>query len=568
MSYSKYPQSIDDSSTLPLSTDNVTPVKSEVVNRLQNAVIAVETELGTNPSGTYGTVTSRLQAISQAVGIGAQPSASFIRWDPSKPSSGLTFQTWAEVIATIPNSPGGFDCLIDTSSGTPAIIPSGTYDTQGLITLRPYRDGTTIGVGSYPAVTVQFAQGALVKNLRAVDGSIELSRTGTNVILSWDLVNPGNTSPIFRIENGATLIDSGLGPGPMISVPNNQLLAIFASGYITNFISGGGPVINLGTNSILLMICTDGVTLSNNWITSTDSTAQILYEIDGKTHLPTTSGFTGTISYQEIFRPYWSTANRPGSKVGVIGYNTDNNIIEFNTGSAWKSLITTAGDIGGTGPSPTITGLQNIPISASPPSIGNVLEYNGTYWIPGVGFTAGGDLSGSSTSQTVISLQSKSVATTAPTANQNLAWNSSTSKWTPTDRLAPIKLIFPGVAGLQQTTNTTPTEIGASLFDPTSIYSGSAYTIAIKIIAELEVNTAGESAVLVLYDITNGVTISTLTGTTTTPAVYSQVLTVSSAGTNTIANSSALYGWRLSRSGATSSDPVTCKMAHFEVKYS
>lgn len=135
-------------------------------------------------------------------------------------------------------------------------------------------------------------------------------------------------------------------------------------------------------------------------------------------------------------------------------------------------------------------------------------------------------------------------------------------------RLTPLKTIFSGVAGLQQTTNTGATEIGTMLFDPSSIYSGNAYTRVIKAIVELEVNTGGETATLVLYDITNGATIHTFTSTSTTPFTASVTLTVSSPGADTIANSSALYGWRLSRSGATASDPVTCKMAYLEVTYS
>jgi len=131
-------------------------------------------------------------------------------------------------------------------------------------------------------------------------------------------------------------------------------------------------------------------------------------------------------------------------------------------------------------------------------------------------------------------------------------------------RLAPTKIIFPGVSGLQQTTNTGATEIGTTLFDPSAIYLGNAYTRTIKAIAELEVNTGGESAVLELYNITDGLTVTTLTGTTTTAATYSTTLTVP---TN-LPNSSKLYGWRLHRSGATVSDPVTCKMAYLEVTYS
>lgn len=63
MSFSKYPNNLDDTSSLPVSVDLVTEVKAEVVNRLRDSVIATQTELGLVPSGTFGTVRARLDAI-------------------------------------------------------------------------------------------------------------------------------------------------------------------------------------------------------------------------------------------------------------------------------------------------------------------------------------------------------------------------------------------------------------------------------------------------------------------------------------------------------------------------
>lgn len=58
-----YPNSIDGNTQLPLAQDRVSPVSAGSVNRLRNAIIAVETELGINPSGIYGTLKDRLDAI-------------------------------------------------------------------------------------------------------------------------------------------------------------------------------------------------------------------------------------------------------------------------------------------------------------------------------------------------------------------------------------------------------------------------------------------------------------------------------------------------------------------------
>jgi len=64
---SKYPAQIDNLVTLPLVTDNSTTVQGDTVNRLRNAIVAVEAELGIKPSGAYSTVRSRLDAMDLAI---------------------------------------------------------------------------------------------------------------------------------------------------------------------------------------------------------------------------------------------------------------------------------------------------------------------------------------------------------------------------------------------------------------------------------------------------------------------------------------------------------------------
>lgn len=68
--FTKYPNKIDTTTELPKSTDNVTPVKAEVVNRQRDALLAIESELGIKPSGTHSTVRARLDAIVASSGAG------------------------------------------------------------------------------------------------------------------------------------------------------------------------------------------------------------------------------------------------------------------------------------------------------------------------------------------------------------------------------------------------------------------------------------------------------------------------------------------------------------------
>jgi hypothetical protein len=67
---SKYPAQID-TATLPLVADKNSLVNADTSNRLRNAIIAIESELGIKPSGIYSTVRSRLDTIESLVsGVG------------------------------------------------------------------------------------------------------------------------------------------------------------------------------------------------------------------------------------------------------------------------------------------------------------------------------------------------------------------------------------------------------------------------------------------------------------------------------------------------------------------
>jgi len=60
---SQYPQILDDNSTIPLATDNVTQISASTVNNLRSAILAIEAELGTDPSSVYSSVKDRLDAM-------------------------------------------------------------------------------------------------------------------------------------------------------------------------------------------------------------------------------------------------------------------------------------------------------------------------------------------------------------------------------------------------------------------------------------------------------------------------------------------------------------------------
>lgn len=65
-SYSVYPTFLDGYNTLPLRKDGIHEIVAADVNRLRDAIVKIEQELGVQPSGTYATVSSRLDNIGDA----------------------------------------------------------------------------------------------------------------------------------------------------------------------------------------------------------------------------------------------------------------------------------------------------------------------------------------------------------------------------------------------------------------------------------------------------------------------------------------------------------------------
>jgi hypothetical protein len=64
-----YPSGIDSTSELPLVVDLVSPVLAADVNRLRDAAVAIETELGINPSGVFGTVKDRVDSLETILNV-------------------------------------------------------------------------------------------------------------------------------------------------------------------------------------------------------------------------------------------------------------------------------------------------------------------------------------------------------------------------------------------------------------------------------------------------------------------------------------------------------------------
>lgn len=62
-----YPAQIDTTQSLPTVTDNATAIRGAVINRLRDAIISVETALGTSPGGVYSSVKNRFDTLESIV---------------------------------------------------------------------------------------------------------------------------------------------------------------------------------------------------------------------------------------------------------------------------------------------------------------------------------------------------------------------------------------------------------------------------------------------------------------------------------------------------------------------
>jgi hypothetical protein len=131
--------------------------------------------------------------------------------------------------------------------------------------------------------------------------------------------------------------------------------------------------------------------------------------------------------------------------------------------------------------------------------------------------------------------------------------------------IASTVIPYYGISGLQQTAETTYVELGAIVLDPSALDSSpNGLTRTFKFVAILEVTAGGQTATLELYNNTDGASVTTLTSTSTVAEIKtSATLSVPTS----LPNSQKLYGIRLKRTGGSSSDMVTCKLARIDVIY-
>lgn len=145
--------------------------------------------------------------------------------------------------------------------------------------------------------------------------------------------------------------------------------------------------------------------------------------------------------------------------LGKVLVSDINGTASWQTPPAAPPNGTANGDLNGTYPNPTVDGLQGVAVSATAPTNGQVLQFSGTSWAPAAlpaslppNGTANGDLNGTYPNPTVDGLRGVAVSATAPTNGQVLQFNG--TSWTPTALpAASIDWSVNGNAGTNASTN-------------------------------------------------------------------------------------------------------------------
>jgi hypothetical protein len=121
----------------------------------------------------------------------------------------------------------------------------------------------------------------------------------------------------------------------------------------------------------------------------------------------------------------------PSDVVTSSGVSTANLVPTSNGtgGYAWDPPGTTTlgGDLSGTPADATLEKIQGNAVSASTPTAGEALVWNGADWVPAL---LAGDAEGEITATTVAALRGNPVSGNAPATNEALIWNG--TDWTPT----------------------------------------------------------------------------------------------------------------------------------------
>ena len=382
MAFSKYPHQIDTHVEIPPVIDNSTEVKANVINRLRDAILAIETELGVKPSGTYGTLKDRINDIQLLVDtmreeLGTNPSGTFdnvevrledmdsriVEASQSGGSGGETFPTLSEnltiplvlnnnrviivnsgdelalAVAETGHLDGAQKVILLPDNTRTSLILAPILNAQGDITINSSGLVTNFSVGSIYIIIISYTAGKFVTLVR--------------VLSDPDLVAPTVVSATVSDTNANALV---VVPTKRVVIPSVNGL----DGLSVDFVSGTPRVItglesgNGSTNLVFTLSGNFDGTEVANFVVASNRTAQGLNGPKlaiGSTSITINFGPNGAIpGATHLWRGDQRTLS--GSNVLTVIDQIGNNNLAF---SSVSPTITTIGTLNG----PAMTMITN-----------------------------------------------------------------------------------------------------------------------------------------------------------------------------------------------------------------
>ena len=445
-----YPAKIDTAITLPLAVDNLTPVQASIFNNQRNAVLAIETSLGVQPEGIYGTVTGRFTTLENIVGnlqiirlakdLGGTLNAPLVIGIQGNPVSTVSpalgqVLTW-DGIAWTPSSAGaGF---------VPGGDLSGTFTNQIVSKIQ----GNPVQLGTLGA-----PQDGYVLTWNNSISKFQALLVGTgSAILSGDVTGPNSGTVVSKIHGASVPASGSLTTGNGLYVTGTSVLSYSALNLAggSDFVIGVLPAGNQAPQTMVGAVggttATSTINLTGNAsITGILPTANQAAQTLAGDAVGTTAANTITLAGDVTGRTGVTVViNIHGASVPIAGGLTTGNVLQVNgvssltyaavnlaggvsfvTGvlpSGNQAAQTMGGAVGGTTTASTINLTGNGSITGVLPAANQASQ------------TMGGDVTGTTASSTVVALRGKSldVSLASLGATQDgyvLTWVNGSTDW-------------------------------------------------------------------------------------------------------------------------------------------
>lgn len=190
-----YPAQIDNSTTLPPVIDNFSAVTGSTYNKLREAVIAIEQELGIKPSGVYSTVKARLDALESIVGIsGVLPTIKGGTGLSSYVTGDMLYASATNVLSRLAVGDDGYHLVV--TGGLPSWVQTSILFGKTIVTSTPF--------------TVSSNESIILTNLTiagAVTINLEASPANGKIVIIKDAKGDGSTNNITINGTGGKTID-------------------------------------------------------------------------------------------------------------------------------------------------------------------------------------------------------------------------------------------------------------------------------------------------------------------------------------------------------------------------